>query len=82
MMTGPKHSGVEALAMQPVFPFAIHAVAHALYGRARFAQGALFMQQHRPHWARDSRMVAHNAWHAAMFELESGHPDPCVGHTG
>ena len=66
--------GREALAMQPVFPFAIHAVAHALDGRAGFAEGALFMQQHRPHWARDSRMAAHNAWHAAMFELESGHP--------
>jgi hypothetical protein len=66
--------GRQALAMQPVFPFAIHAVAHALYGRASFAQGAWFMQQHRPHWARNSRMVAHNAWHAAMFELESGDP--------
>jgi len=66
--------GVQALAMQPASPFAIHAVAHALANRGKFRQGALFMRQHRPHWLTDGRMVAHNVWHAAMFELESGRP--------
>ena len=66
--------GVQALAMQPASPFAIHAVAHALSARGKFRQGALFMRQHRPHWLTDGRMVAHNVWHAAMFELESGQP--------
>ena len=32
------------------------------------------MRQHRPHWLTDGRMVAHNVWHAAMFELESDQP--------
>jgi len=64
--------GNRALAIQPAFPFAIHAVAHALVGRGSYRQGALFMQQHRRHWDRNSQMVSHNAWHAAMFELESG----------
>jgi hypothetical protein len=30
------------------------------------------MRQHQPNWLTDSRMVAHNVWHAAVFELESG----------
>ena len=64
--------GAQALAMQPASPFAIHAVAHALSARSKFRQGALFMRQHRPHWLTNSRMAAHNVWHAAMFELESG----------
>jgi len=66
--------GLQALAMQPASPFAIHAVAHALSARGKFRQGALFMRQHRPNWLTDGRMVAHNMWHAAMFELESGQP--------
>jgi hypothetical protein len=64
--------GVQALAIQPASPFAIHAVAHSLSARGKFRQGALFMREHRPNWLTDSRMVAHNVWHAAMFELESG----------
>ena len=66
--------GFQALARQPASPFAIHAVAHALSVRGKFKQGALFMRQHRPNWLTDGRMVAHNLWHAAMFELESGQP--------
>ena len=65
--------GREALDRQPAFPFAIHSVAHALAGRGEFAQGAQWMQQRRAQWAGEGRMAAHNAWHAAMFDVESGH---------
>ena len=65
--------GREALDRQPAFPFAIHSVAHALAGRGEFAQGAQWMQQRRAQWVGEGRMAAHNAWHAAMFDVESGH---------
>jgi tetratricopeptide (TPR) repeat protein len=65
----------QALELQPVFPFAIHALAHALFERGDHARGALWMRQHQPHWAGSGRMIAHNAWHAAMFDLESGAPE-------
>ncbi len=65
----------QALQLQPVFPFAIHALAHSLFERGDHAQGALWMRQHEPQWARSGRMIAHNAWHAAMFDLASGDPE-------
>jgi hypothetical protein len=63
-----------AVELRPEFPFAIHAVAHALYERGDHAGGKLWMRQHETQWLSDSRMVAHNAWHLAQFELESGEP--------
>jgi tetratricopeptide (TPR) repeat protein len=63
-----------AVEIRPKFPFAIHAVAHALYERGDHAGGKLWMRQHETQWLTDSRMVAHNAWHLAQFELESGEP--------
>jgi hypothetical protein len=31
------------------------------------------MRRQRAHWAVPSRMLTHNAWHLAMFELDGGH---------
>ena len=61
-----------ALAIDPDFPAAIHAVAHALFESGEHARGALWLREQRPHWAVNSRMSGHNAWHLAMFEHESG----------
>jgi hypothetical protein len=66
--------GRRALEIEPAFPFAIHAVAHALHGRRDDAGGRLWMRQQQAQWLIDSRMVAHNAWHLAQFELASGDP--------
>jgi len=63
-----------AAEIEPEFPFAIHAVAHALHGRRDYAGGRLWMQQRQAQWLTDSRMVAHNTWHLAQFELASGEP--------
>jgi hypothetical protein len=73
--TGPAETlGRWAVEIKPEFPFAIHAVAHALYERDDHTGGKLWMRQHEAQWRTDSRMVAHNAWHLAQFELESGEP--------
>jgi tetratricopeptide (TPR) repeat protein len=68
-----------AVEIRPEFPFAIHAVVHALYERGDHTGGKLWMRQHQTQWLTDSRMAAHNAWHLAQFELESGEPGRALG---
>jgi len=64
--------GREALASDPACPFGVHAVAHALAESGRHRNGAQWMRDQRAHWARESRMRTHNAWHLAMFDVEEG----------
>jgi hypothetical protein len=33
------------------------------------------MRHTESHWRADSRMIGHNAWHQAMFELNAGNPN-------
>jgi hypothetical protein len=63
-----------ALAIEPDFPAAIHAVAHALFDAGEHARGARWLREQQRYWSVDSRMSGHNAWHLAMFEQESGNP--------
>jgi hypothetical protein len=64
--------GREALANDPACPMGVHAVAHAIAGSGRHRSGAQWMRDQRAHWAGESRMRTHNAWHLAMFEIEEG----------
>src|SRR5204863_7339703 len=57
--------GREALARDPACPLGVHAVAHAIAESGRAGDGARWMRQQRAHWARESRMRTHNAWHLA-----------------
>ena len=70
--------GRQALAIEPSCPYGVHAVAHALWQRGEHAQGAQWMRQQATHWASPSRMLAHNAWHLAVFELEAGRLDAAI----
>jgi hypothetical protein len=56
----------------------VHAVAHAIGESARRHQGARWMRQQRAHWAVESRMLTHNAWHLAMFDLDDGNVESAV----
>lgn len=67
-----------AVEIEPHFPFAIHAVAHALHERRQYANGRLWMRQRIDQWMTGSRMAAHNAWHLAQFELGCGNPAGAV----
>jgi hypothetical protein len=67
--------GREALAIEPACPYGVHAVAHALWEHGEPSRGAKWMRAQIAHWASGSRMLAHNAWHLAMFELEAGRAD-------
>jgi hypothetical protein len=64
--------GWEALSFEPACPMGIHAVAHAFAASGRHAEGARWMRERRDHWAIESRMRTHNAWHLAMFDVERG----------
>lgn len=64
--------GWEALSYQPACPMGVHAVAHAFAASGRHSEGARWMRERRDHWAIESRMRTHNAWHLAMFDVERG----------
>jgi hypothetical protein len=64
--------GRRALSYEPGCPMGVHAVAHALAESGQHREGAQWMRDQRGHWATQSRMRTHNAWHLAMFEIEEG----------
>jgi hypothetical protein len=64
--------GRDALARDPACPVGVHAVAHAIAQSGRHSSGARWMREQRAHWAGESRMRTHNAWHLAMFDVEDG----------
>jgi hypothetical protein len=61
-----------ALAVAPDSPYAIHALAHALAIQRRSAEGASLLAATAWCWRGGGRMAAHNAWHFALFRLETG----------
>jgi hypothetical protein len=71
--------GREALADDPACPLGVHAVAHAFAGSGRHSDGAQWMRDQRGHWATQSRMCTHNAWHLAMFDAEEGNVASALG---
>jgi len=55
--------------------WAQHAVAHVLEMQARQAEGILFMELRRKHWAQeDNGFAFHNWWHTALYHLDQGKP--------
>ncbi|MFL6581461.1 MAG: hypothetical protein ACJ8G2_12030 [Burkholderiales bacterium] len=70
--------GRKALAKDPACPVGVHAVAHAMAESGRPLEGAQWMRAQRAHWAGDSRMRTHNAWHLAMFDVEEGNIAPAL----
>jgi hypothetical protein len=71
--------GREALTYEPACPMGVHAVAHAFAESGRHAEGAQWMRDQRGHWATESRMRTHNAWHLAMFDAEQGNVASALG---
>ena len=64
----------QALEIEPRSPYAIHALVHALAMQGRSADGARTLKDMAPYWQVGGRLDSHNAWHLAVFELETGHP--------
>jgi len=64
--------GRRALANNPACPMGVHAVAHSIAEAGRPRAGAAWMREQLEHWAGESRMRVHNAWHLAMFNVDAG----------
>jgi len=62
--------GREALALNPMDPWAVHAVAHVFEMQGRHEQGAHWLQSRQDDWAPDNGFAFHNWWHLALFQLE------------
>lgn len=71
--------GREALAIDPACPMGVHSVAHAIAESGRPRDGAQWMRDQAAHWATESRMRTHNAWHLAMFDAGQGNIDSALG---
>jgi tetratricopeptide (TPR) repeat protein len=65
-------AGHEAVALTPRFPFAIHAVAHALHARGRLRDALRWLEERAPDWVGSGRLTAHIAWHWALLHVELG----------
>jgi hypothetical protein len=70
--------GRRALARDPACPLGVHSVAHAIAESGRPRHGAQWMRDQHAHWARESRMCTHNAWHLAMFDADAGNVEPAL----
>jgi len=71
--------GRQALASNPTCPLGVHAVAHAMAASGQHRNGARWMRDQHAHWAQESRMRTHNAWHLAMFDAEEGDVASALG---
>jgi hypothetical protein len=71
--------GRQSLAKDPACPLGVHSVAHAIAESGRARDGAQWMRDQHAHWAMESRMRTHNAWHLAMFDVEDGNLDSALG---
>jgi hypothetical protein len=71
--------GRQALANDPACPIGVHAVTHAIAESGQHRKGAQWMREQCAHWAGESRMRTHNAWHLAMFDVEDGNIPSALG---
>ncbi len=67
-----------SLDVEPLSPFAIHALAHALAIRDRAADGAETLRALASHWRVGGRMDGHIGWHLALFDLETGNAEAAL----
>jgi len=71
--------GRQALVNDAACPIGVHAVTHAIAESGQHRKGAQWMREQCAHWAGESRMRTHNAWHLAMFDVEDGNIPSALG---
>ncbi len=60
----------QALAIQPVDPWSVHAVTHVMEMMGRSQEGIRFLQEREADWAGDNGFAYHNWWHLCLLYLE------------
>ncbi|MFC3676174.1 tetratricopeptide repeat protein [Ferrovibrio xuzhouensis] len=69
-------AGRQAIDLKRAEPWAHHAVAHVMETQGRCDEGLAFMTGLAETWAdRNSFMLTHNWWHAALFAIDADRPD-------
>lgn len=72
-------AGRRAIEMKRAEPWAHHAIAHVMETLGRCAEGFDFMSGLADTWAdRNSFMLSHNWWHAALFAIDSDRPEAAL----
>lgn len=72
-------AGRRAVEMKRAEPWAHHAIAHVMETQGRCAEGFDFMSGLADTWAdRNSFMLSHNWWHAALFAIDSDRPEAAL----
>lgn len=72
-------AGRRAIEMKRAEPWAHHAVAHVMETQGRCEEGFAFMTGLADTWAdRNSFMLSHNWWHAALFAIDSDRPEAAL----
>jgi hypothetical protein len=67
--------GLAAVEVNPDDVWAIHAVVHTYEMQGRVDEGIRFLDSDATKWESGNMFTAHNWWHFALYELESGHID-------
>ncbi|MFN4275707.1 MAG: tetratricopeptide repeat protein [Ferrovibrio sp.] len=72
-------AGRRAIEMKRAEPWAHHAIAHVMETQGRCKEGFDFMAALADTWAdRNSFMLSHNWWHAALFAIDSDRPEAAL----
>lgn len=70
-----RERGFEALERDPRDVWALHAVIHTYEMEGRVDDGLRVLDERRPEWSTGNILVVHNAWHEALYLLDSGEID-------
>jgi tetratricopeptide (TPR) repeat protein len=71
-----EEAGRRAIDIEADDCWAQHAVAHVMEMQARQAEGIVFMESRKAHWAqKDNGFAFHNWWHTALYNLDQGNAD-------
>lgn len=74
-----REAAERALALDPLEPWAQHALAHVLLTTGRIEEGRAFLQARSGEWERlTSFMYTHLWWHLALFDLARGGTDEAL----
>jgi len=62
--------GRQALALDPVDAWSVHAVTHVMEMMGRSQEGITFLRERQADWSEDNGFAYHNWWHMALLHLE------------
>lgn len=74
-----EETGLRAVERHPRDVWGIHAVVHTYEMRGLFGEGIRYLDARTEDWADGNYLSVHNAWHYALYALESGSIERVLG---